>query len=238
MINQSHLRSGFENYLGTQNLPRKIDPDRLTNLVERLRTGDNSVSDEIINGHLRLAASIVSRYAGKYPYKTDDLVAVACLGVTQAVAWAHDRLYDNNITPYIYATALSHIKTFLECDQIIAIPRKTFKKRIKASEDKQSVSLNFVPFTYSSSYCDGDEENQDNFVEQIEEVKEDRFKSQSAFDEMLASVDFTPREKLIIQYIYDGLTIREIARLLCVSHTLIWQIKSSLTHKIRRYYDC
>jgi DNA-directed RNA polymerase specialized sigma subunit len=78
--------------------------EELRPLVQQLRQGDTSVKATIIANHMRLAMSIVSKYAGRYPYIVDDMVGATMMGICQAVEWASTRLYDNNIPPYIYQT--------------------------------------------------------------------------------------------------------------------------------------
>ena len=84
--------------LGGIKIPKKIDKTRLEELVKRLRAGDRSVSNEIIEGHIRLAIRIVGLYAWYGHRIIDELIGESLYGLTQAVNNAPEKLYDDNIT--------------------------------------------------------------------------------------------------------------------------------------------
>ena len=99
----------------------KIDADlknplpepELWNLVSKLRSGDWSVAELIVESHLKLTTSIASEYAVYFPRLEDDLVAESWLLVVEAVNSAANKLYDDNITPYINSTVRRGLCKFL-----------------------------------------------------------------------------------------------------------------------------
>lgn len=109
-----------------------MDPVELANLVQRLRDGDDSVAEEIILEFRGLARSLSRHAVARHPERADDIRAAATLGLVQAVRWARERMYDNNIGPYITTTVRSFIRRYLEQDHMIRIPKDEWKRMIEA----------------------------------------------------------------------------------------------------------
>lgn len=118
------LQQGFSrsinSYFSDLKLPKQIEEGTLEILVIRLKNGDQSAAIEIINGHIRLAISIATRYS---LLDSDDIVSAAMYGVCQAVKWAPTRLKDLNITPYIVSTVHRFISDCHEEDDVVHIPK-------------------------------------------------------------------------------------------------------------------
>lgn len=108
-------------------IPQKVDDDRLTELVQRLRAGDESVHEEIIRGHIRLAINVASRYARFSPAKGEEIASEALYGVTYAVKKARAKLVDDNITAWIVSCCHRFAYRFL-CRESM-VPRITIWKR-------------------------------------------------------------------------------------------------------------
>lgn len=107
-------------YFSDLKLPKQIESEELEILVTRLKSGDQSVAVEIINGHIRLAIDIATRYSLR---DGDDIVSAAMYGVCQAVQWAPTRLHDLNITPYIVATVHRFISDSHTENDVVHTPK-------------------------------------------------------------------------------------------------------------------
>jgi RNA polymerase sigma factor (sigma-70 family) len=221
---------GFDHYFGANELPKQIEGSRLIELVQELKAGDKSIAPVIVEGHIRLAMWLVACYANRYPHKTDDLVSAACLGVAQAVEWAPDRLLDDNITPYIFATAERHIKDFLEQDRIVKIPRSAYREmRIKGD---------FIPTIIEADGIKFDDDNPidiyDILVETIPAC-EDNY--DFIFVELINSMGLSPKEKQIIEMTIQGYIEEEIGAAIGCSHQRVNQHKNIIGEKLLRRKD-
>lgn len=104
-------------------LPEMISESDLDKLVDRLRSGDATVKESIILGHLRLAVSLARRMIYHHPDQSMQIMSDAMFGVVAAVERSQEKLRDNNITAYIASSIISKIRNGLEKRFIVRIPR-------------------------------------------------------------------------------------------------------------------
>jgi RNA polymerase sigma factor (sigma-70 family) len=88
----------------SRRLPPRIDDPLL--ILESVKAGERWAIEEMVAGHLRLAAGLVGRYykpdRGKRPINSDDLISAAFYAVSNAVQRIADgHLSHNNPTAYI-----------------------------------------------------------------------------------------------------------------------------------------
>jgi len=111
----------------------KLEGPELEALVERLRAGDKSAAEQVIIQAVPLARGLARKYIRFNQEKKEDIYAAAMLGLCQAVDFAlQGRLKDNNIGPYINVTVRRFIRTFLEKDHLIHVPKDSWNKMIKS----------------------------------------------------------------------------------------------------------
>ena len=223
-------------------LPPRIPKERLAFLVPRLRLGDHSVVDELINGHMRLGVSIVSCYVRKYKNKVDDLLQEMSLALTQAVNWClppESRLNDNNITPYISTTIHSFLMKYIEEDRLVCIPGRTMRYFAEKKDERLGrppVQIPLVVDPKLESIESIDDRNPDDiscyFVcpETIDDTSERDIK------EVLDKVTFDFIEKRIIELRAEGFTYAEISPQvgLCISRISV--VVSSIETRFERKY--
>ena len=53
-------------------------------LLEKMRNGDTTAREELINGNLRLVLSVIQRFSGRGE-NPDDLFQVGCIGLMKAI---------------------------------------------------------------------------------------------------------------------------------------------------------
>ena len=86
-------------------LPPVLEQNDLEYLVRLVRAGvaTHYEKHELFLGHVRLALSLVSRYAWRTPHLINDLISAAMLAIADAIVSAETVLTNNNITYYITA---------------------------------------------------------------------------------------------------------------------------------------
>lgn len=217
----------FEAAFTEKELPAPLDPTILEALVVRLRTGDLSVKNEIIGGHMRLGMSATAKYSRRYPFLRDDLIGASMFGICQAVDWAATKLYDNNITPYIYRTCDRFIRDMVEARNPIRIPRRTF---LALTDDGDM----FVPLVQAITHIDDDGNYYDEY-DKLSEVSGTIEEHPMLFAEMLESLLLSARDRTLIDMLLEDWTQTEIAEHLGVSKMYITQMKQQIGERIRHY---
>jgi len=200
----------------------------LSLLVERLRAGDRTVAELIIESNITVAKRIAKYYSKWYPDKSDDIRGAAFVGLTQAVTWAYEgRMYDNNIIPYIAKTVDRFIKDFLEKDHLIRIPRSAFREMIQRME-----AIQFLPIAFPLHIRNDDEENSadEEIIEPAAPVDTDPLELMEFFDR-LALTEF---EKIVLTQKSEGRTLHEIAEMTGKSHVWIYKTLENIRERADR----
>lgn len=232
MIIQGRRGWGFETDFSHQEIPEAIDKERAKELTRRLRNGDTSVKQELIDGHIRLACSIVSKFLVGRRQKTDDILAAGLLGLCQAVEWAQERMVDDNIAPYIVVTVSRHIRDFLESDSLIPIPRKTFVKMIQDQLSSGAKLFNVLPLIQPiEKKLKEDEENEQDDTTSLEPTYYDEVWNLEQ-DELYERIHATEREKGIVQLLLEEWTYRDIAGMYGISYARVNQIVKDLRERV------
>jgi len=213
MINKSGVKGG-----------KRVSPERLDQLVTRLRTGDRTVAEEIIKGHIGMAVSVARRYTSSGSERADDLIGAAMFGLVQAVEWgARGKLRDNNITPYIYCTVRRFVMEYLQDDHIVRIPVRQYRKMKEAKT---------VPIVQTIDLRH-DEDNQDyDSYDQYVELLSTNDEYEIIFMEIIDSLKFDSREREIIDCLNEGYTHQEIAEKLGTTHQNISRLRNIIKERM------
>lgn len=115
---------GFKHDLSREKLMRPLSPDVLARQVAVfLETGDEEAKALIIESHIRLALSVVTRYVVHFPHKSDDLVSEALMAVVESVEGAKDNLGPPyNISGWIVKSIHNKLSGYLNQDTVVRIP--------------------------------------------------------------------------------------------------------------------
>ncbi len=105
-----------------KDLPPEIAPERLTELVPRLKESDASVYEEVINGHLRLAIYVAGLYANFGAKKSNDLVGESFLALVKSCHDAKEKLKDDNFTRYAAYKMHAACGRFIMSDRLVRVP--------------------------------------------------------------------------------------------------------------------
>jgi len=119
--------TAYDSRIDTTNFPEGLKEEEKLELLKKIRADDNDAKIKMIECHIKLTLSIVSRYVPQAPWKIWDLVGSALYGLTKAVNWvAEGRMGEHdNITGYIVDTVHRYISEFLETDHLVRIPRRS-----------------------------------------------------------------------------------------------------------------
>lgn len=216
-----------------KNLPERIPPDRLEELVYRLRKGDRSVSKEIIEGHLRMGLRIIQKQ--NYEDLT-ELVGEMEFAVTKAV-WMASRggLKDNNIGPYINTYITHAINDYMKRDRLVTAPPRTIRhwnakfkeaklfhrismiegEPYKTDDSGQSIRLQSIGVAYHIPKVD------DTSLEEVD--------IRDIFDR----ITFSNSEKRIIDLREQGYNIEQIGEMIGYSKSMVHK----LLHLIENRFD-
>lgn len=104
----------------TGKLPR-ISYKKSTELLERIKSGDESARDEFIQANLRLVLSVIQRFSnrGEQP---DDLFQVGCIGLIKAID-NFDLSHNVRFSTYAVPMIIGEIRRFLRDNSSIRVSR-------------------------------------------------------------------------------------------------------------------
>ena len=69
--------------LGTSSFPKPLSREDEADCIKRMRGGDMSAKEKLINHNMRLVAHVVKKYAGSA--ENDDLISVGSIGLIKAI---------------------------------------------------------------------------------------------------------------------------------------------------------
>ena len=106
-------------------------------LLRRIRDGDKTARDELINGNLRLVLSVVQRFTnrGENP---DDLFQVGCIGLIKAI----DNFdIDQNVRFSTYAVPMiiGEIRRYLRDNNSLRVSRSVRDVAYHAMQEKEKL---------------------------------------------------------------------------------------------------
>lgn len=113
----------FKHWLSGYEFAPKIEDEQMAVLLCRVRDGDKQAIKAMIEGHLRLANSVVSRYLRSKPADPDVLVSAAWFAVTYAVnRIAAGHLTHDNPSGYIMMFLHRYLHAALNDQPVIKSP--------------------------------------------------------------------------------------------------------------------
>ena len=223
------VAKGFSS--GYDHLPEKLTASELTDFVKRLKEGDTSATEPIILGHLGLTIQIVGRYVSYFPLKSDDLMSVASLALTEAVH-KFAGLQHDNITGYIVGTIHGRISDYLkEEDHTVKISSHGRKQALAKAKEEDSE----VVFTksYNIEFITNDKIQGARHMSRISYSVSDELE----YAEIIEKCNFTRFEFLVYERLMEGMKETDIAKELHYSKQRIWQIKKDLIKKIKHHLE-
>ncbi len=192
----------------------RLDKEILEAKVIKLRAGDKTVVDAIVESHIPLVITIASQYSRFRPQQKDQIISDGLCGLCQAVEWASTRMYDNEITPYISTTVRRHIRDGMEKRSLIPIPRRTFKKLIQDEDFNGNKILS---------------------SEDIPEVCIKHHYEHLETTDLYKYLHLSKREKRVLAMRMASHTLKEIGEAIGVSKEYVFKIIAAIRERWVRY---
>jgi DNA-binding NarL/FixJ family response regulator len=215
-------------------LPSLIDEELLDERVTALRSGDQSVVNDIVTSMLRLVMGVV-----RDNYSNDDeLIGVALLTLQESVIDASTALHDNNIIPYVLKKVRMRLKdTILEIKTSYSISaRRIREKNAKGEKLPQRNTISEQDFHSSASTYDALNHNQHFSSTRLRSKNlidpqsgQEVFELRDSLEKMVRS----HRQQTVIDLKLQEYTYKEISEKLAISEaTAMREI-----HDLRERYD-
>ena len=109
----------------------------MTELLKRVKQGDQKARQKMIEGNLRLVLSVIQRFAGRGE-NMDDLFQIGCIGLMKAIDNFDVDLYDVRFSTYGVPMIAGEVRRFLRDSSAVRISRSmrdTAYKVLKAREE-------------------------------------------------------------------------------------------------------
>ena len=117
-----------------------LTSEETTELLKKMKSGDNYARENLINGNLKLVLSILRKFVGKVD-NLDDLFQVGCLGLVKAID-NFDISYDVKLSTYACPMIEGEIKRYLRDNNTIRISRSIKDLAYKALKLKEEHLIN------------------------------------------------------------------------------------------------
>lgn len=227
---------GFTSGYG-DTLPPRIPEAELPILVQKLVDGDRSAAEPIILGHLALTVQIVGRYVSYFHKKSEDLMGVAQLELTEATYRFIQKHKDLKITPYLIASIHGKLAEFIrQEDRLIRVTKHGMAEITKKSKaENTSVESNVGTFISLTLILD---DKMDMFYK--DNIRYSKYLSYSddhpfELQEIIDKCNLTRLENMVYTKLMRGDTEAEIARELKFSRETIRANKQKVVNKLMKH---
>ena len=206
---------------GAGSFPRPLTAEEERNCLERLKNGDSSARNELIEHNLRLVAHIVKKYYSN-TNDQDDLISIGTIGLIKAVN-TFDHSKGIRLSSYAARCIENEVLMYFRAAKKSA-QDVSMNEPIDTDKDGNALTLMDVMAT------------EDNIVENLDwKVKSEQLKR------YIAQV-LTPRERVIIDLRYGlnndhPLTQREVAARLKISRSYVSRIEKKALQLLKRQFD-
>ncbi|MBS6236045.1 MULTISPECIES: RNA polymerase sporulation sigma factor SigK [unclassified Anaeromassilibacillus] len=206
---------------GAGSFPRPLTAEEERNCLERLKNGDSSARNELIEHNLRLVAHIVKKYYSN-TNDQDDLISIGTIGLIKAVN-TFDHSKGIRLSSYAARCIENEVLMYFRAAKKSA-QDVSMNEPIDTDKDGNALTLMDVMAT------------EDNIVENLDwKVKSEQLKR------YIAQV-LTPRERVIIELRYGlnndhPLTQREVAARLKISRSYVSRIEKKALQLLKRQFD-
>ncbi len=109
-----------------------------TELLRRVREGDQKAREELINGNLRLVLSVIQRFTNRGE-NLDDLFQVGCIGLMKAIDH-FDISQGVRFSTYGVPMIIGEIRRYLRDNNSIRVSRSMRDTAYKAMQEKEKIT--------------------------------------------------------------------------------------------------
>ena len=247
----------------TGKLPR-ISYKKSTELLERIKSGDESARDEFIQANLRLVLSVIQRFSnrGEQP---DDLFQVGCIGLIKAID-NFDLSHNVRFSTYAVPMIIGEIRRFLRDNSSIRVSRSLRDTAYHAMQvrsrlvDEKGVepSLNEIAAELGvpesdvvfalDAISDPISLNEPIFRDDgdavyiVDQVKDDTADDNRWLDGIAISTGMSKlseRERKILQLrFFNGKTQTEVAKSVGISQAQVSRLEKAALARMRKFVKC
>ena len=116
-----------------------LSEEKKTELLAKVKQGDEQAREELINGNLKLVLSVIKRFSrrGENP---DDLFQVGCIGLIKAIDNFDSEAYDVKFSSYAVPMILGELRRFFRDNSSIRVSRSIRDLAYKALAAKEELS--------------------------------------------------------------------------------------------------
>lgn len=111
--------------------------NEMTELLHKIKQGDQAARQKMIEGNLRLVLSVIQRFSGRGE-SMDDLFQIGCIGLMKAIDNFDVDLYDVRFSTYGVPMIAGEVRRFLRDSSAVRVSRSmrdTAYKVLKAREE-------------------------------------------------------------------------------------------------------
>ena len=106
-------------------------------LLKRVKAGENSAREELINGNLRLVLSVIQRFTGRGE-NLDDLFQVGCIGLIKSID-NFDITQNVRFSTYAVPMIIGEIRRYLRDNNSVRVSRSIKDTAYKAMQAKEKL---------------------------------------------------------------------------------------------------
>ncbi|HHY06074.1 MAG TPA: RNA polymerase sporulation sigma factor SigF [Clostridia bacterium] len=250
--------------LSKMNLPRfpLLKDEEMTELLQKVQTGDGEAREKLINCNLRLVFSLVQRFSNR-GYESEDLFQIGTIGLIKAID-KFDLSYNVKFSTYAVPMIIGEIRRFLRDDSPIKISRslkenayrinkkrETLTKQLGREPTLQEIAAKLdIPLEeiiisleamqmptsiYETLYQDDGDPIY--VLDQLSsETEDEMWFEKIAFKEILSKLPHKERDILIMRFIQDK-TQTEIAKIIGLSQVQVSRLERQALKKFKYHLE-
>ena len=250
--------------LSKMNLPRfpLLKDEEMTELLQKVQTGDGEAREKLINCNLRLVFSLVQRFSNR-GYESEDLFQIGTIGLMKAID-KFDLSYNVKFSTYAVPMIIGEIRRFLRDDSPIKISRslkenayrinkkrETLTKQLGREPTLQEIAAKLdIPLEeiiisleamqmptsiYETLYQDDGDPIY--VLDQLSsETEDEMWFEKIAFKEILSKLPHKERDILIMRFIQDK-TQTEIAKIIGLSQVQVSRLERQALKKFKYHLE-
>ncbi len=215
------LFSFFLSVSPLQSFPPPLDAKAERELFVKMRSGDMTARDTLIEHNLRLVSHIIRKYYAGSP-SPDDLFSIGSIGLVKAI---------DSFDPTNGAKFATYSAKCIQ-NEILMYFRSQKKHGAEVSINETiDTDRDGNPLTYGDIIS-----SEDNIAETIDR----KIKSERAYDYIKTRLGDRERSIIVMRYGLDGsspLTQREVAERLGISRSYVSRIEKGVLGELREYID-
>lgn len=238
-----------------------LDDEQKRALLEKVKCGDMTARDELINGNLRLVLSIIKKFGGKKE-NADDLFQVGCLGLIKAIDNFKTEL-EVKFSTYAVPMIIGEIRRYLRDNTAVRISRsirdlayralqikeqmlwerqsepttQEIAQRLECSKEAVDRAMEAIvdPVSiYEPIYNDGGESLY--VIDRLADTTrtDESWLENIALSEALKHLEKRERDIITMRY-FQNLTQTDIAERIGISQAQISRVEKAALKKMRKY---